>query len=171
MKKVLFILLVVVSASAAFGQKYHPKVQAVRDVVEKWDSGYRAMDPKAMSATIADELDFVNRFGERLTIYSRDEYEKMWTWAFTSVYKGKPGPEHDIRTVRFITEDVVIVHATATRTEPVITSDGKKIPPFTQQATFVLVKKNDEWRITAHNINNQFADPDMTERLPWQNSK
>jgi uncharacterized protein (TIGR02246 family) len=171
MKKVLFVLLVVVSASAAFGQKYHPKVQAVRDVVEKWNMGYRAMDPKAMSATIADELDFVNRFGQRLTIYSRDEYEKIWAHAFTSIYKGKPGPEHDVQTVRFITEDVVIVHSTEIRTEPVITSDGKKIPPFTEQATFVLVKKNDEWRITAHNMNNQFADPDKTENLPGQNSK
>ena len=168
MKQVLFILLLFVLASTTFGQKYHPTVQAVRDVVEKWNDGYRAMDPTVMSSTIDDELDIVNRFGQKVLIKSRADYEKMWTWAFTDIYKGKPGPHHNIQSVRFITPDVAIIHATASRTEAVITSDGQKIPPFTQQATFVVVKKKDAWRITSHNINNQFADPDKSEKLPWQ---
>jgi uncharacterized protein (TIGR02246 family) len=168
MNRLFVLFAVLLFAICVQGQKYHPRVQAVRDAVEKWNSGYRALDPKRMSASIADELEFVNRFGQHFHIRTKDEYEQMWNWAFTNIYRGKPGPDHEIRSVRFVGEDVAVVQATATRTEPVIVSDGTKIPPFTQHATFVLVETKAGWRITTHNIHNQFPDPDKSGRAPWQ---
>ncbi|MGQ0542380.1 MAG: SgcJ/EcaC family oxidoreductase [Blastocatellia bacterium] len=167
MKKKLVILAILVLAATGYGQKYHPDVQAVRDVIQKWDAGYRTLDPKAMSATIADQYDFVNRFGQWTNHNNREDYEKMWTWAFANVYNGKPGPEHNIEYVRRLTDDVAIVQVLATRKEPVILPYGTKIPPFTQWVMFVVVKQKDEWRIASHNIHNQFPDPRKSEKLPW----
>ena len=168
MKSLLLLFASFFLVSASYAQKYHPDVQEVRDVIEKWNAGYLALDPKAMSATIADQHDFVNRFGQWFNHNDREGYEKMWSWVFSDVYKGKPGPEHHIEYVRRLTNDVAIVQAYATRKEPVTLPDGKKIPPFTQWATFVLVKQKDEWRIASHTVHNQIANPHKSEKLPWQ---
>lgn len=167
MKRILFLFAILLFAPSAFAQKYHPDTQAIRDVIEKWDAGYRALDPKAMSAMIADQHDFVNRFGEWFNHNDREGYEKMWGWAFANVYNGKPGPQHHIEYVRRLNENAAIVQAHATRKEPVVLPDGKKIPPFTQWVTFVLVKKNDEWRIASHTVHNQFPDPHKSGTAPW----
>lgn len=170
MKRSLILFAVLAFSVSAYGQKYHPDVQAVRDVIAKWDAGYRALDPKAMSTTIADQHDFVNPFGQWFNYNNREDYEKMWSWAFTNVYNGKPGPQHEIEYVRRLTDDVTIVQAWATRKEPVAVPDGKKIPPFTQWVTFVVVKQNGEWRIASHSIHNQLSDPHKSETLPWRSA-
>lgn len=171
MKRSLVLFALFLFATSAYAQKYHPDVQAVRDVIEKWSVGYVAMDPKTMSATIADQYDIVNRFGQWINHNNREDYEKMWSWTFSNVYNGKPGPAHNIEYVRLVTDDVAIVQTWATRKEPVTLPDGKKIPPFTQWVTFVVVKQKDGWRIASQNIHNQFGDPHKSERLPWQSGK
>ena len=154
MKYAFFLIVVAICASTGFSQKYHPTEQAVRDTIEKWNDAYRKMDPKAMSLTIGEELDFIDRSGEKFVVYSRAEYEKLWTWVFAKGEKEKLGSLREVDSVRFITADVAIVHSTAMQYD-----DGKKVPEVTQVATFVLVKKNDAWLITSHNINNRLADP------------
>ena len=154
MKYTFLLMVVAMFASTAFSQKYHPTEQAVRDTVENWYNGYRKMDPKAMSATIAEELDLVDRSGEKFVAYSREEYEKIWSWAFAKLEKEKPGAHHEVDTVRFVTPDVAIVHSTTMRYD-----EGKNVPRVTQVATFVLVKKNDVWRITSQNVNGRSPDP------------
>lgn len=161
MKYMFLLMVVVVSASTGFSQKYHPTEQAVRDVVEKWNDGYRKMDSKAMSATIGEELDFVNRSGERFRIYSREEYEKLLSWSFTNLDKEKPGSHQEVDSVRFITPDVAIVHSTTMRYEK-----DKPMPEVTQIATFVLVKKNDAWLIASHTVNSRVTDSSSSAKLP-----
>lgn len=161
MKTTAALLAVLILSVGALGQKYHPDVQSVRNIVEKWNSGYRAMDPTAMSATIADRYDLVNRFGEWSSFDNkREEYEKLWMWVFKEVYRGKPGPDHKIHDVRRLTKGAMTVQAWAKYEEPIITSDGKTIPPFMQWVTFVVVKQRNGWRIASHNIHNQFVNPD-----------
>ena len=53
MKTFLFVIVFLVFASAGYGQKYHPDEQAARDLIEKWNSGYRALDAETMAATAA----------------------------------------------------------------------------------------------------------------------
>lgn len=62
MRKILIVFAVLIFTAAGYGQKYHPEVQAVRDVIEKWDTAYRNMDAKAMAATIADEYELSKPF-------------------------------------------------------------------------------------------------------------
>lgn len=153
MRNLLFVLALLLFVWAGYGQKYHPTIQAVRDTVERWNYGFQQVDPKAMSQLVTDEVDYVDGSGEKFKLYSRDEYEKMWHWAFKNVYHGKPHLDHDIDSVRFIAEDVAIVHATV-RTPPIADAEGRKIPRSVRISTFVLVKKNDQWLISSHNENN-----------------
>jgi uncharacterized protein (TIGR02246 family) len=102
-----------------------------------------------MSLTVTDELDSVDASGEKLTFYTRDDYQKMWDWTFKNANKKESKVEREVDTVRFVTDDVALVHAKAW-----VYPEGSKVPQTLEVSTFVLVKKNQQWLISSHNVNN-----------------
>lgn len=151
--KFLFATITILIVSAgAFGQKYHPEVQAIRDVVEKWSMGYQAMEPDSMSATIAMGHELVDRSGKVVYLGSRENYERFWSLAFKNDYAPKPGPEYRIDSVRFLNQETAVVYATATRSETDALPNGKTVLTGPQLSTFVLVKKDGVWQIALHSV-------------------
>lgn len=162
------MLLIGVCQLSVFCQKDE---QAVRDVINKWDAAYRAMDAKAMAALKTPDYELINRFGDWYPQTSREENERMWAFAFTQIYRGKPGPKHTIKRIRFIAPNVALVLASAYWAEEITLSDGTRIPPHGQTTTFTVVKQKKQWLIAAQTVHNQMKDIDLDkvapDKMPW----
>ena len=145
--------------------------RAVRDLISKWDVAYRALDAKAMVALETPDFEFVDRFGNWFPQTSREENERMWSWAFTNIYRGKSGPKHTVERIRFIQPDVAIVQARAYWAEVITLPDGTRIPPHGQLTTFVVVKRKEGWLIGAQNVHNRMPGDGpgdgSSSQLPW----
>ena len=90
----------------------------------------------------------------------------MWAWAFTNIYKGKPGPDHAIERVRFLSPDVALVQARAYWKDIITLDDGTRIPPHGEIDTFVAVRNAHLWRVAALNIHNQMPPFDIKPGEP-----
>jgi uncharacterized protein (TIGR02246 family) len=170
--KLLLSIFVMVLASTYSGA--HDRTddeRGIRDLISQWDIAYRALDAKAMVALETPDFELVDRFGNWFPQTSRKENERMWSWAFTNIYRGKPGPKHSIERIRFLQPGVAIVQARAYWAEVITLPDGTRIPPHGQLTTFVVVKQKEGWRIAAQNIHNKMSGDGpgdgSTARLPW----
>jgi uncharacterized protein (TIGR02246 family) len=148
--------LVMSYAQPAHAQAPASDDAAVRGFIAEWNSAYRAMDAKRLASLFADDVEIIDRFGHWVRPGTRDDLEKLWHLTFTQIYKGKPGPERKVESVRVLAPDVAVVQAT-THWEAVTLDDGTVIPPHGEIDTFLLVKKADAWRVVLLNIHNQMA--------------
>jgi uncharacterized protein (TIGR02246 family) len=140
-------------------QAQHPSVSedaGVRQTIAAWNAAYRAMNAKTLAALFTPEVEIIDRFGHWVKAESTEQVENLWQQTFTTIYQGKPGPERKVERVRMLSSDVALVQAT-TRWDAVTLPDGRVIPSHGEIDTFVLVKQNGAWRITALNIHNQMA--------------
>jgi uncharacterized protein (TIGR02246 family) len=128
--------------------------QSVRELIAHWNTGYRALDAKAMAALETDDFEMVDRFGEWYDSRGSAENERLWDWAFKNIYRGKPGPARQIEKIRFLRPEVAIVAAKCQWGE-ITLEDGTRIPPHGEIDTFVLVKQGEQWKIAQLNIANQ----------------
>jgi uncharacterized protein (TIGR02246 family) len=143
--------------------------RSVRDLINQWDAAYRRLDAKALAKLETSDFELVNRLGQWTPFKAREDNERMWAWAFTNIYNGKPGPEHSVERVRFIRPDTAIVQARAFWPDEITLPDGTRIPPHGEIDTFVVVKQKDGWRIASQNIHNQMPGEELPSQLPWEN--
>ncbi|HKU22712.1 MAG TPA: hypothetical protein VJQ50_16995 [Terriglobales bacterium] len=83
-------------------QSRGPDERGVRELISRWNAAYRSLDAKTLSALQTPDFEIVNRLGQWTPTSSSAQNEQMWAWAFTNIYKGKPGPDHKIERVRFV---------------------------------------------------------------------
>src|SRR5689334_25272268 len=102
--------------------------KAVRDVIRKRSAAYHNLDARALAALETPDFQLVDRFGDNISSDGPEYNERMWAWTFREVYKGKPGPEHKIVGLRFVTADVAIVQ-TGTHWTELKLDYGTVIPP------------------------------------------
>ncbi len=129
---------------------------AVQHFVVRWNAAYTGLDAKALAALETSDFELIDRFGHRIQSQGRAFNERLWTLTFKDIYRGKPGPEHTIEHIRFLSPTVALVQAHADWGE-VTLDDATRIPPHGEIATFVLVRDGNEWRAASLNIHNQLA--------------
>jgi uncharacterized protein (TIGR02246 family) len=162
-----FIVIAMLAiASFGFGGKRNDE-RAVRDLIERWDAAYRSLDAKALVALETEDFELVNRLGWWTPFKTREDNERMWAWAFATIYNGKPGPKHTVERVRFIRPEVAIVQAHAAW-PALMLPDGTSIPPHSEIVTFVVVKQKEGWRIASQSIHNQMPGEELPSPLPWE---
>jgi len=139
--------------SGASAQSHHNEEQ-VRDLIARWNTAYRALDSRALAALETDDYQMVDRFGEWYDSRGAAENERLWAWAFANIYRGKPGPDRHIESIRFLQPDVSIVMAKAQWGE-IKLDDGRRIPPHGEIDTFVVVRDGGAWKVSQLDIANQ----------------
>ena len=175
-RKLILSAFVMVAATICCGAANLPNDEReIRNLISKWDAAYRALDAKAMVALETPDFELVDRFGNWFPQTSRQENERMWSWAFANVYKGKPGPKHTVERIRFIQPNVAVVQARAFWAEVITLPDGTRVPPHGQLTTFIVVNQKEGWRIAAQNVHNKMPGDGPGElspnQLPWNQEK
>jgi len=156
--KALAVIALASASLFAAGPKHDE--QGVRDLIARWNAAYRGMDAKTLASLNTPDFEMIDRFGHWLVPKDRSEMERLWEWTFKEVYKGKPGPERQIESIRFLAPEVALVEARAHHPEPIVLDDGQVIPPFWEINTYVCVDRGGEWLVAAHSIHNQIT-PEM----------
>ena len=166
MYRKLLAVLALVALSVGAGGKTDDE-RAVRELIARWDAAYRSLDARAIAALETEDFELVNRFGWWTKAASREDNERMWAWGFANIYRGKPGPQHTVESVRFVRPDVAVVQAHADW--PALTlDDGTQIPPHGEIVTFVVVRQKKTWLIASQNIHNQMPGQGLPSPPPWQ---
>lgn len=165
-QKWIIAAVICVCSVVAFGQDNHRQERAVRDLIARWNAAYRGLDAKTMAALQTPDFEIVNRLGQWTPNASTAQNEEMWAWAFANIYKGKPGPDHKIERVRFLSPDVALVQARAYWNDVIVLDDGTRIPPHGEIDTFVTVRNAHVWRVAALNIHNQMPPFDVKPGEP-----
>ncbi len=150
----------------AFGQAHNREDRGVRDLIARWNAAYRSLDAKTLAALQTPDFEIVNRLGQWTPNASTVQNEAMWAWAFANIYKGKPGPDHKIERVRFLSRDVALVQARAYWTDVIVLDDGTRIPPHGEIDTFVALRQAHVWRVAALNVHNQMPPFDIKPGEP-----
>ena len=166
----LLLVLALAALSAGAGGKKVDDERAVRELITRWDAAYRSLDARAVAALETEDFELVNRVGWWTKARGREDNERMWAWGFDVIYKGKPGPQHTVESVRFVSPDVAVVQAHADW--PALTlPDGTPIPPHGEIVTFVVVKQKKTWLIASQNIHNQMPGEELPQPPPWEQNK
>lgn len=167
MYRKLVIVLALVAISMGAGGRANDE-RAVRNLIDQWDTAYRSLNARALVNLLTPDYELINRIGQWTPFKTREANERMWSWAFTNIYQGKPGPHHTVESVRFIQPRVAVVQARAFWPDEIVLPDGTRIPPHGEIDTFIVVKQKEGWRISAQNIHNQMPGEELPTRLPWE---
>jgi uncharacterized protein (TIGR02246 family) len=106
-----------------------------------------------MKNYVDDNCDFVNVAGMHWK--GREDIQYATTKNHEKIFKDKPLTKLSVST-RFLTDDVAIAHVLMHLEGTLITPDGAIKEQPEALATFVLLKKNETWLITA--VENVFVD-------------
>jgi uncharacterized protein (TIGR02246 family) len=165
-RRLALILALVIVCVGAGGRANDES--SVRNLIARWDAAYRSLNAKALVNLLTPDYELINRLGQWTPFKSREANERMWTWAFTNIYHGKPGPHHTVERIRFIQPDVAVVQARAYWSDEIVLPGGTRIPPHGEIDTFIVVRQKKGWRISAQNIHNQMPGDELPDQLPWQ---
>jgi hypothetical protein len=128
-----------------------PAEKGAQDLVSSWCSAYREMDPERLAALETGEIEIVDRFGDWYHLIGLKSRERFWEDGFDMIRREEFRPECAVKHVRLIRSEVAIVQATVSYTQG-IALKGDRIPPFSEIHTFVLVKVQGTWLISAQDI-------------------
>jgi uncharacterized protein (TIGR02246 family) len=119
--------------------------QAVRKVIQEFNTARRARDAKAASAVYAKNAEFVSWSGR--TTKGRTALEKRFAAVFANITP-QMDRDREVQSVTFIRPDIAVVSAVA------------ESPEFRLFDVFVLTKGSEGWKIaTRHNVEAAPARP------------
>lgn len=131
--------------------------RAVREMMTRRNAAYHNLDAKALSALLTPDYRLVDRLGDNYQSQGAEFNTRMWDWGFKNIFRGRRPPEHRIINVEFIAPSVALVQ-TACNWEEIVLNNGQKIPPHGEVATFVVVKREGEWKVKMQLVHNQAAE-------------
>lgn len=145
----------------------------VRDFIARWNAAYTGLNAKALASLETADYEMVDRFGHWIKSEGPEFNERLWTLAFTEVYRGKAGPARQIESIRFLAPNVAIVQARANHPDGVTLDEGTHIPPFWEINTYTLIQTDAGWRVALLNIHNQinFGDEGPGQHVPNASSQ
>lgn len=126
---------------------------AVGKQVDAFFTSWNKHDFSDMKNYVADDADFVNVAGMHWK--GREDIQYAHNKTHEEIFKDKPLTKLSA-VIRFLTENVAIVHVHMRLQGDLVTPDGAKKAAPDALATFVFVKKHQAWLITA--VENVFID-------------
>ena len=148
------LLLTVALLSGALSRadvKSSPEDEAaIRRVEAKWQEGWNAHDMKALTALLADDVDFVTVAGNWLI--GKADFERHHAERHAMQFKESVWTTNDVK-VAFLKPDIALAHVKwSLRGDK--NPDGTPRPPRTGIFTQVIVKQDGRWLIRAsQNVN------------------
>jgi ketosteroid isomerase-like protein len=130
----------------------NPKEKGARDLVKSWCSAYGQSDADRLAASEMLEVEIVDRFGDWHHLTGLQDRERFWREGFDIIRSKDFNPQCIIEDVRLIRLDVAIAQARITYDQGIGLKGGDRIPPFSEIHTFVLMKSDDTWLISAQDI-------------------
>lgn len=97
-------------------------------------------------------MEIVDRFGDWHHLTGLKDRERFWREGFDMIRTKDFRPQCIIEHVRLIRLDVAIVQARISYDQGIGLNDRDRIPPFSEIHTFVLMKSDDTWLISAQDI-------------------
>lgn len=119
---------------------------AVQAQIDAFFTSWNRHDFSDMKNYVADTSDFVNIVGFHWK--GRKDIQYAHQAAHQQIFKDKPLKKISSQ-IRMLTQDVAIAHVGMHLAGVVTTPDGSKIGNDDALATFVFIKKDNVWRITA----------------------
>lgn len=126
--------------------------KAVHKLASSWCSAYRSSAPERLAALETWEMEIVDRFGERHHLIGLKAREHFWEDGFDFVSRRDFRPACVLQQVRLIGLNAAVVQVKVSYDEGIALKDGDCIPRFSEIHSLVLVKVQDRWLITMHNI-------------------
>jgi len=146
MKNILLLAFTMVTAYFGTAQDTMSEKMAIQSQIDAFFTSWNKHDFSDMKNYVADTSDFVNIVGFHWK--GRKDIEYAHQTVHQQLFKDKPLRKISSQ-IRLLTSDVAIAHVVMRLVSPVITPDGSKIGDNDALATFVFIKKNSTWMITA----------------------
>lgn len=129
-----------------------PEEKGARDLVNSWCSAYGQSDSERLAALEMSEVEIVDRFGDWHHLTGLKDRERFWGEGFDMIRTKDFHPECAIEHVRLVRLDTAIVQARVSYDEGISLQGGDHIPPFSEIHTFLLMKSDGIWLISAQDI-------------------
>jgi uncharacterized protein (TIGR02246 family) len=120
--------------------------KSIQAQIDAFFTSWNKHDFSDMKNYVADTSDFVNIAGFHWK--GRDDIQYAHQAIHQELFKDKPLRKISSQ-IRFLTNDVAIAHVVMHLVGKITTPDGSKVGDNDALATFVLLKKNSAWLITA----------------------
>ena len=152
--KILIALLL--GGTLCFAAEPQPDsdTRAIGDLIARRNVAYRNLDAKALASLFTPDYRLVDRLGDNYRSSGAAYNERMYAWGFKHVYRGRPGPVHRIINIELIAPTVALAQ-TAAQWDEIVLDNGQKVPPHGEIDTFIVVKREGEWKIKMQTIHNQ----------------
>lgn len=123
-----------------------------RDLIKSWCSAYAHSDPERLAAFEMNDVETVDRFGDWHHLTGLQDRQRFWQSGFDMIRSRDFRPQCIIEHVRLIRPDVAIVQARISYDQGIGLNGSDRIPPFSEIHTFVLMKSDDTWLISAQDM-------------------
>lgn len=147
--KSLFVFVVglalLLPAWAASAQSDTKDLEAIKQIEKDWQAAWNQHDMKALTALVAEDVDFVTVAG--LWLKGRKEFEEQHTAIHAMRFKESVRTTTDVQ-VKFLRPDVAIVHVRG-EIKGEKARDGTPLQPRQGIFTRVVTKEGGKWLIKA----------------------
>jgi len=126
--------------------------EAAHDLASSWCSAYRSSDPQRLAALETREIEIVDRFGEWHHLIGLKARVHFWEDGFDMLSLKDFRPACIVHHVRLIGLNVAVVQVKVSYYDGIALKNGEHIPRFSEIHTFVLVKAQGTWLITAQDV-------------------
>ena len=145
MRKLMIATLAIWVVQSCFAQATRDNEVAIRSVIKQFENNWNERNAKAQASLFAPEGDQI--LFDRAVATGPTEIEQQWTILNPQFPKGRK-ISIAVNTVRFPLADIAVVNASATFTDGQ-DKTGKTLQPYRDRATYVFLKSEQAWKITA----------------------
>lgn len=153
MKSTNLLFLLLGTLFSATAQRATNDSVAVGEQIDAFFVSWNKHDFSNMKNYVAEDCDFVNVAGMHWK--GRKDIQYAHNKTHEQIFKDKPLTKLSV-SIRFVTNDVAIAHILMHLEGTLITPDGSSKAQPDALATFVFLKKNGMWLLTA--VENVFVD-------------
>lgn len=123
-----------------------------RGLIKSWCSAYAHSDPERLAAFEMNDVETVDRFGDWHHLTGLQDRQRFWRRGFDMIRSRDFHPKCTIEHARVIRSDVAIVQARVSYDRGISLKGGDRFLPFSEIHTFVVMKADDIWLISEHDI-------------------
>ena len=149
LRKIVMLVLLTL-AQIARADVVNDQTDAIRQIADRWQQTWNDNDMTALSALVAEDIDFVTVTGTRLR--GRESFREHHAARHVMQFKDSIWSTNEVD-VRSLSPDILVAHVIWTMRDD-RDPDGTPREPRSGIFTWILTKEQHTWRIkVAHNTN------------------